>query len=121
MGLRDQPTDPKAAWSSLLTNMLVVPGLGSVLMGRWWGLIQMASAVAGVSLTGYGVFALLRPFLEAETSNVSSLNWQPLALGIAVFLGGWIWAVIDGWILWRRAVRQSSASRPVPPVIGEDS
>lgn len=114
MGRRNQPTDPKAAWSCFLTNALVVPGLGTLLLGRWRGGIQLAMAVGGVMMSGYSVFAMMRPLLGEESAPVFSLDWRPLAASLALFLAGWIWAMADGWMLWRQALAKASA---VPPVL----
>ena len=43
--------DEARAWTSLMTNLLVLPGLGSLLAGRRAGWPQAALALAGFALS----------------------------------------------------------------------
>ena len=102
----DRPT----AWACLATNLLVLPGLGSVIAGRRLGYLQMGLAVVGIGLTLVFVAAFLKVwFKEADVWT----GWGPVVtalVGIALFGISWLWSLWTGITMLRKEKR--------PPVIG---
>lgn len=93
----DQPPPPverSKAWSYLVTNLLVMPGLGSVMAShKTAGYLQMILALAGFVVT---LIALVRIVLvwvqEFQLPNDPHLYYAAIA-GIAIFLVAWIWSL----------------------------
>ena len=104
----DRPT----AWACLLANLLVLPGLGSVTVGRRSGYAQAALALTGVGLTlfwcGWVVIQWKRSGQLPET--VGPYFWTALA-GIGLFALAWSWALVS-------SIRLLLSSHQHPPEMG---
>lgn len=114
-----RPSAELKAWAALGANLLVLPGLGSLMAGRMpSGLGQCALALLGFGTTLVwlvDVFALMRAagtFLLDPPPDVS------LGLvGIGLFGTAWLWSAATGWALVREA-RRASGPPPATPNAG---
>lgn len=103
------------AWT--LTNLLVLPGLGSLAAGRKVGWAQAALALAGLGLFLYGVGRLLRDWLAAGAEPV--FEFTPalgcLLGGLAVSVVAWLWALVTSVQIHRevRAREREAAAAAV--------
>lgn len=112
------PTDRGSAWGYLLTNALVMPGLGSVLAGRRVGYVQgvLALVGAGMSLTFAVVY--LKALLAVMDIPEVSLKLRGVGLaGMGLFLGSWLWSIRTGVLLVRqgRAGERGRSATPGTP------
>lgn len=95
--------DRQTAWACLGTNLLVLPGLGSVIAGRRVGYVQMSLAAIGVALTLIFVGAFLNAWMQQEQLWP---GWGPIISGVGGFgLFGisWLWALWTSVMLIRKA------------------
>ena len=92
------------AWTYLMANILVLPGLGSVMGGRRVaGVLQALISTAGLVLTvmwlwAYGV-ALFDSGLPEGFGPRAGLG----ALGMALFAVSWFWSLASGLSLLRES------------------
>ena len=113
-----QPLDRKTAWGCLTTNLVVLPGLGSVAAGRKIGYVQAALALIGLVLTS--AFAAWffnawfhAPHPPADLDELKQFFAGGLTyvkaggIGFACFLMGWFWALATSINL----MRESKAGR----------
>jgi len=99
--------DEAVAWGGLVANLLVLPGLGSLLVGRKVGWIQATLALGGFVLTLVWLVSFVRAW--------SSLGAFPLdagpevktgLLGLALFAVAWLWSVGTSLsVAWRMGRR----------------
>jgi len=98
-----KPLDRESACGYLTTNLLVLPGLGTLLAGQRSGFFQAGIALTGLALSTFGVFSFAwfcyraRRFpwgadLEFLMGGLPDLLIG--AVGVAIFLIGWTWALI---------------------------
>jgi len=109
MGPEDRATkEEKRARAAFLTNLTVLPGLGTLLYGeRMLGLAQIALATAGFLL----ICAWLLGFM---TEAIAVVGWPegggPLArqgwLGLALGFGALAWSGGTSYARWRKAQRR---------------
>jgi hypothetical protein len=103
----DRPT----AWGFLVTNLLVLPGLGSVMAGRKVGYLQIPIALGGMILTLTFAIVYVREWIVLRALPLPSPRLLLLgALGVFLFLLGLCWALATSLSLLREASRQ-----PPPP------
>lgn len=117
--------DRSSAWAWTLTNLLVLPGLGSLAAGRRVGWAQVGVAVAGLGLVAYGLVRLIRDWLAAGLEP--GFEFTPalgcLLAGLGVSAVAWFWALATS-IQVHRALRAgeraaaASASSALPPKLG---
>jgi len=99
-----QGQDETRAWACLMTNLLVLPGLGSLLVGRRSGWAQAALALLGFALTlvwlvwfavtwsGTGEFPLDGgPYLGEGVG------------GVLLFAVSWVWGLVTGLSVVRKS------------------
>lgn len=88
------PVDRPTAWACVVANLLVLPGLGSWILGRTIGLIQMA-----LSLVGFGLTTIWACWLVKTWFSLKHIPTDPgphlgkAILGLALFLTAWAWAL----------------------------
>lgn len=114
--------DRSSVWAWTLTNLLVLPGLGSLAAGRKVGWAQMGLALTGLGLVVYGLARLIRDWLAAGLEPV--FEFTPalggLLAGLGVSVGAWFWALVTS-LQVHRALRAReraaavSASSAAPP------
>jgi hypothetical protein len=88
----------------LLTNLLVLPGLGSVMAGRRVGYMQGLLALSGVVLTMVFAVDLVRGWWwMGELVLPTGRSLLVGGLGILLFAAGWCWGLATGLKLLRDA------------------
>lgn len=107
----DKPLDKPTAWACTVTNLLVLPGLGSLAAGRKIGYTQAALALTGFAGTIVWVIAFVAEWLRRGEmpAEIGLLFWSGLG-AIALFGGAWLWALKTSVDLHREATVP-----PVPP------
>lgn len=94
------------AWSWMLTNLLVLPGLGSVLGGRRVGYLQAALALAGLVLSLMFVAGFVHEWWTLRQLPELTGRWLLLgAGGVALFACSWLWALLTSLLLLRDSRR----------------
>jgi hypothetical protein len=93
-------------WAALSANALVLPGAGSLMLGRRSGWIQAALSIAGFVL---GMVWLVHVARQWMAGGLGALRPIPhlgaglLALGLMV--GAWVWGMCTAWAAVRQARR----------------
>ena len=95
------PVNRSKAWSYLVTNLLVLPGLGSVMAGWKRGYAQMFLAVIGFIMTLVALARIVllwaREFLLPDDPRL----YKAAILGMAVFLVSWCWSLMTSLAIFR--------------------
>ncbi len=90
------------AW--LLTNLLVLPGLGSVLGGRRRGWLQMILALGGFGLTAWWATLFVVEWVRDKTFPLTGGSHLAAGLiGVLLFIIAWVWGLVTGLNLLRTA------------------
>lgn len=98
--------DEARAWACLMTNLLVLPGLGSLLGGRRAGWAQAALALAGFGLCAVWLVWFVAAFLREGGFPLDGGPYLPAGiLGVALFAASWVWGLATGLRLVRAARR----------------
>jgi len=96
--------DEARAWASLMTNLLVLPGLGSLLAGRRVGWPQVILALVGFALTVFWLFWFLTAWSRTGSFPLDSGPYLPEgALGVVLFGISWVWGLLTGLLVVRDA------------------
>ncbi len=86
--------DRASARACLWTNLLVLPGLGSLVAGRRVGWAQAGLALAGLGGFVWGMFRLLRDWVASEGPAFEfTAGLTGMALGLGVSAVAWFWAL----------------------------
>jgi hypothetical protein len=99
--------DEAVAWGGLVANLLVLPGLGSLLVGRRVGWIQAALAVGGFVLTLVWLVSFLRTWISLGEFPLDAGPEMGRGLyGIALFAVAWLWSLGTSLhVVWRKGGR----------------
>lgn len=101
-GDRDPPSVDRAkAWSCLVTNLLVLPGLGSVMAGRKAGYLQMVLALAGFIVTLIALVRIVLAWAQEFILPNDPALYRSAIIGIAVFLLSWAWSLLTSLAIFR--------------------
>ena len=95
--------DRSKAWTFLVTNLLVMPGLGSVMARRKTaGYLQIVLSLAGFLIT---LGALIKFALfwvhDFEMPDDPAL-YRAAIIGIAIFIGAWLWSLVTSLAIFRQ-------------------
>ncbi len=104
------------AWACLLTNVVGVPGLGTLMAQRWEGVPQLALAIAGGVLITWWLIAFT--IAELRTMTIPPEGGPALGLvlwGLAFFTAGWLWALASSVAVFRSTRRRASARGSTAP------
>lgn len=109
------PPDAASARACFVTNLMVLPGLGTRLAGRSGWLPQMLLAIFGfAALVGWGLSVGISWALEGVLSW-GEPPWSRLGLaGLALSLASWAWSLASGLALVREARQAGPAQRSAP-------
>lgn len=89
--------DETRAWACLMANMLVLPGLGSLIAGRRSGWAQAAVAMAGFALTTVWFVWFVAAWARSGTFPLDPGPYLPAgALGVLLFAVSWTWGLVTG-------------------------
>ncbi len=113
--------DVAKARACLLSNLLVLPGLGSLVGDRRIGWVQIPLAALGLCTSGTGAilsFLWIKKNHEAMAEGVTELSGLMLPLGVAVgglviFAAAWLWGLSSGLSLLQEAKRAAAT----PPTL----
>jgi hypothetical protein len=103
----------KTTMGALLLSLLVFPGAGHLVLGRWlrgilWGSVFGAAGLAVLLLIGVNVPQMLDAMMS-PTGDVPLIDPQQLGLAVLfamVAFGAYFAAAVDCWWLGRRAAAQ---------------
>jgi hypothetical protein len=117
-GLRDRwrraGTSEDFAWACLVTNLIGVPGMGTLMARRVWpGVAQLVLAIAGGVLMTWWIAAFV--IAELRTMEIPPPGGPGLPMifwGLGLFTAAWVWAAVSS-LLFLREVRRAPAA-PVP-------
>lgn len=116
-----RPPDRHAAWACTLANLLALPGLGSLSVGRRVGWPQAALALLGFGLT---VGGLLRTLLDWVSNPDLVIEPTPALFaglaGLTLSAAAWFWALATSIQVHRQARRHEHTATPAaatPPVL----
>ena len=104
------------AWACLITNVVGVPGLGTLMAQRWEGVPQLALAIAGGVLITWWLIAFL--VAELRTIELPPPGGPALGLvlwGLAFFTAGWLWALASSVAVFRSTRRRASSRGNTAP------
>jgi hypothetical protein len=107
MSSADQPPviKPGRGHDCLLTNLLVLPGLGSLMGGRKVGWLQIMLALVGFVLTPSYFIGIAKHWIRTGQYTCEFNRYLLLSfLGLLLFLGAWGWGLATGLAI-RRASR----------------
>lgn len=107
--------EPLRAWAALAANLLVLPGLGSLLTGGLvTGLVQCALALTGFAMTFVWLVRVVALMRAAGTPFLDPAPDVRLGLaGIALFGVAWLWAGASSWAQLRRVRRRPPTREPL--------
>jgi hypothetical protein len=99
--------DEAVAWGGLVANVLVLPGLGSLLVGRKVGWVQAALALGGFVLTLVWLVSFVRAWISLGAFPFDAGPEMKTGLfGIVVFAVAWLWSVGTSLsVAWRTGRR----------------
>ena len=122
-----KPLTQHRALNYAMINQLATPGFGSLLAGRYVaGTGQLLLAATGCVLIGTWFVKVLTVYYSQMTDNPlpaqshAALGWT----GLALFLSGWLWALVTSISIYREAVaarraelEQKAAALSEPPLL----
>jgi len=89
--------DEARAWACLMTNLLVLPGLGSLLAGRRVGWLQAALAVVGFALSTVWLVWFVATLFSESGFPLDGGPYLPAGIvGVLLFTVSWVWGLVTG-------------------------
>lgn len=113
-----KPLTRATARNAAIVNLLVAPGLGTLMLGEIaLGIAQLAIVSIGCALILIWFAGVMWNYYGqiAGTPNIPHLIWVGV-VGLLFFIGAWVWSLISSLIFIRRA-RQAPELPTTPPVI----
>jgi hypothetical protein len=99
-----QPLDPETARNCLLTNLLVLPGFGSLMGGRKIGWLQIVLAIIGFVMTPVYFIGAAPEWIRTGHFVCEFNRYLVLSfVGILLFLIAWVWGLATGLAIRRSA------------------
>ena len=98
--------DKSSAWGCMVSNLAVLPGLGSVIAGRRCGYAQAALALVGMTMSLVWIWFILVQWHRTGDYPFDGGPYMKMGLsGFGLFVCGWIWAFFTSLSLLREAKR----------------
>ena len=101
--------DETTAWFCLVTNLTVLPGLGSLMAHRRVGYAQALLSLTGTGMSLLFIFRWVLSWLEQ--GSLPQVELGPDLLmglgGIVVFGVSWLWGLLTGLAIVRQVGRSS--------------
>jgi hypothetical protein len=113
-------TSRTPARNAVLLNLFGTPGLGTLLARRWGeGVGQLLLAVAGFVVLLVWFVRMMRDYygLMFDQAESPRIHYGLLAIGAALFLAAWLWALVTSLQLLREAKTPPPELGPQPPPI----
>ncbi len=90
------PLDETRAWTSLSMNLLVLPGLGSFLVGRRiTGVAQAVLASIGAGMSAWWLILLARQWTQESYFPIDGGDdFRIGVFGVLVFAVAWVWSLV---------------------------
>ncbi len=90
----DKPLDRATAWVCLISNLLVLPGLGSLVAGKRSGFFQMPMALIGLGLSVFWMISFIKIWVHTKEIPLYGGPYLLIGiLGIGIFFAAWLWAL----------------------------
>jgi len=86
----------------------VLPGAGSLMMGRKAGWLQAALALAGFSLTVVWLITLVAGWIRTQSLDLEGVDLRLGLAGIGAFGAAWLWSLGSSLDAIRRARRRGA-------------
>jgi Ca2+/H+ antiporter len=98
------PLDRPTARACVLTNLLVLPGLGTLIAGKRTGYAQATLALTGFILTMLWAVRLIAIWIRTNyfPCTIDTYFWIGMT-GAALFAIGWLWALASSLRILRVA------------------
>ena len=121
--LTESPSKPLSqtrVWTCALTNVLLCPGLGTIMGRRRVGYFQLGLAIGGFLMTLAGLGGYIMEFLR--TLEPPPLSGRPFWLGVGgmgIFVLAWLWSAISSvqLLLAKPPPEELSPDYGKPPVL----
>lgn len=113
-----KPLTAASARNAALVNLLVTPGLGTLMVSRIaLGLAQLTVAFIGFGFMLVWFLAVMWQYYGQITGNVEvkPVGWIGI-VGAVLFLAAWVWSLITSIRIILQA-RSEAAICTVPPII----
>lgn len=91
------------ALAALSANLVVLPGLGSLVLGERAGWLQAPMALAGMTLSVRWLVLVLLDWRRERALPDTLPRTGLLLAGVALFAVAWLWALATGLRALRRA------------------
>ncbi len=106
-----------AAWACLLSNVLVLPGLGTITAGfRIRGVLQIIMSLAGMGITlAWFAWFFTEYYRTRELEEALQVRLWVGCVGVGIFMLSWTWALATSLGIIMRVY--SSDKKDVPPRI----
>jgi hypothetical protein len=96
------------AWACLMTNVLVLPGAGTMAAGRWLtGLVQAIVAVIGFVLACVWMVVFVTDMARAAELPMGLGRYGGLGMfGLLLAVVSWVWGLLSGLEVLREARKE---------------
>lgn len=112
-------TDRDHAVACLVLNLVVLPGLGTILAKRVIsGVLQMVLALVGLVLASVWLYKWIGAYLALFRDGVGSgfPPWHTALIALGFLVVSWLWSAVSGIIFLRKARGHAPVpAAPVPP------
>lgn len=99
-------TEKEQARAALWANALLLPGAGSILLGRRAGWAQAAIALVGFAVSLMWTVGVVRQWMAGGLAAVVPPPHLDTAFtGLGLFAVSWVWGMLTAWQAVRRAQR----------------
>lgn len=118
MFFRPKPLTFASARNAALVNLLVTPGMGTLMVNKiTLGIAQLVLAFVGFGFMLVWFGAIMWQYYGQISGNVTvhAVGWIGL-VGAILFVASWLWSLVTSIGILREA-RRLTAAPPAPPII----